>query len=313
MNAKKAGWLFFIIVVTHVAIIAGLSAYPRLLTNMSGAVNLLLGQLILIVPTLIFTGILSITGKYSYTEGLCIRKIKPGSVFMLILSAFLIIPLATLINLFSMFFTTNVVNESSDIILQYPWYMVLLFVGILGPICEELVFRGVIFQGMKRSISVFLSVVLSSLFFGLMHMNINQALYAVVLGIFMAIAVEATDSVVGSMIIHMTINSEQMLMLIIVSHFIPDFYKTNSLDTMPKEQIYISCCVYMILALICTTLAICSLVWIAGHEGQKNSLKMVVSFKNEAKVTPKVPFREVLPLQSILAIVICIIYMVVFC
>ena len=59
----------------------------------------------------------------------------------------------------------------------------MFFVGILAPVCEEVVFRGAIFGGMKKEGNIFKAVMVSGLLFGLLHMNINQASYAFVIGI----------------------------------------------------------------------------------------------------------------------------------
>lgn len=55
-------------------------------------------------------------------------------------------------------------------------YGILLY-GVLSPMAEELIFRGIVFTRLKRYFSLTVSVVLSSLIFGIYHGNVVQALY----------------------------------------------------------------------------------------------------------------------------------------
>lgn len=59
----------------------------------------------------------------------------------------------------------------------------LLIYGIISPFAEEVVFRGLIYQRMKRFFPVTVSIILSGVLFGFYHGNIVQALYGTILGI----------------------------------------------------------------------------------------------------------------------------------
>nr|WP_300789198.1 CPBP family intramembrane glutamic endopeptidase [uncultured Acetatifactor sp.] len=75
---------------------------------------------------------------------------------------------------------------------QYAaWFPIgLVSFGIITPIAEELLFRGVIFGCIKRYMKLSAAMLVSSIFFALYHGNSVQALYAVVLGYLMAYAYE---------------------------------------------------------------------------------------------------------------------------
>lgn len=62
----------------------------------------------------------------------------------------------------------------------------LLLYGVLSPLAEETIFRGVIFNRMKRYFPWILSVVLSSAVFGLYHGNWIQAVYGFLMGMILA-------------------------------------------------------------------------------------------------------------------------------
>ena len=59
--------------------------------------------------------------------------------------------------------------------------------------------------------------VLSGLVFGLMHLNINQLSYALLMGIVFALLVEVTGSMYSSMLAHFAANSYSIIMMQLVS------------------------------------------------------------------------------------------------
>lgn len=55
----------------------------------------------------------------------------------------------------------------------WGWFLLQLFIiGVVGPIAEEVVFRGLLMQGLLRRMGVVFSVVLSSLIFALFHVDV---------------------------------------------------------------------------------------------------------------------------------------------
>ncbi|MDR2090256.1 MAG: CPBP family intramembrane metalloprotease [Clostridiales bacterium] len=81
----------------------------------------------------------------------------------------------------------------------------LFLVAALPAVFEELTFRGILLGAYKDNPKT--GVLLSAFLFALMHMNIQQFLYAFVGGIVMGYVVIKTRSIVSSMIIHFCINA----------------------------------------------------------------------------------------------------------
>ncbi len=77
--------------------------------------------------------------------------------------------------------------------------------GILPAFCEEFFFRGLVLRSFER-FSAFAAIVLSAVIFGIMHGNLQQLLFASVIGVVFAIVVRYTDSIVPAMIMHFTNN-----------------------------------------------------------------------------------------------------------
>ena len=90
-------------------------------------------------------------------------------------------------------------------------FAVLLLVVVVGPIAEELLFRGVIYGGLRTCFPVDVSALVSALIFGIYHKNIVQGLYAAAFGIILAYIFEKTQSIWGSTLMHMAFNLSSYL------------------------------------------------------------------------------------------------------
>lgn len=76
---------------------------------------------------------------------------------------------------------------------------------IAAPIAEELLYRGVILRRFSN-ISQRFGIIMSSVFFGLMHGNLNQSILGFCLGLVLGYAVVKTGSLAVSILGHMTVN-----------------------------------------------------------------------------------------------------------
>lgn len=95
---------------------------------------------------------------------------------------------------------SNMIEESNNSLIQ------MLLMVILIPICEELLFRGIIFRYLKNNYNIVLAVVLQALAFGVYHMNIVQGIYTFVLGIALGLIYMYSESMLGCIILHMVYN-----------------------------------------------------------------------------------------------------------
>lgn len=85
-----------------------------------------------------------------------------------------------------------------------PWASLLL-VSLLPAVAEELVFRGYLYRKLIR-FGQLPYILLSAFFFGSFHGNLDQFLYAFVLGCWLGYLVCRTGSVIYGMLIHLFIN-----------------------------------------------------------------------------------------------------------
>lgn len=107
--------------------------------------------------------------------------------------------------------------------------LMILAVCIVGPIAEELVFRGMIFGKLRRAFSFWPAAIISGIMFGVFHMNIMQGVYASVLGVLLAYVYEKTQTIFGSIFFHIVFNA---------SSYITDFVNSGIQSVVPSEAVY---------------------------------------------------------------------------
>lgn len=82
-----------------------------------------------------------------------------------------------------------------------------IFVSILGPVIEEIFFRGFLYSAAKKRFGILLGALLSGALFSILHTNIAGFLPIMILGILMAFLYETTGSLISSMSAHILHNS----------------------------------------------------------------------------------------------------------
>jgi uncharacterized protein len=89
----------------------------------------------------------------------------------------------------------------------------LLLGGIAVPFAEELFFRGVIYKWLRDSWGIWPGVIISSLIFGIVHVDISVVVAAFFLGIILALVYEYTRSLWSAVLIHVINNSVKIALL----------------------------------------------------------------------------------------------------
>ncbi len=276
--------MFLTIILVHFGVIAFLIFGGAFLLPDSLVLSFLLSQGILVVPTIIFLLIYERREPHPF-EAAGFHEVKVSTVLMIILCTFLIMPLVTVLNALTMFFTDNAVAALEGDIVSTPFPVMLFMIGIFGPFCEEFVFRGVIYRSYRRSgdwndntryktlrgngISAML---LSSLLFGLMHMNFNQAVYAFAIGIFLVLLVEAAGSLWASVFCHMFFNSCQVVLMYASQNMLNSVYGqavNETAEQLSTQDLLAALSVYLLIAGVTTPIAGCVIAWIAKNEGRQ--------------------------------------------
>ncbi len=82
-----------------------------------------------------------------------------------------------------------------------------LLTALLGPVIEEIVFRGVAYSALRKRFGIFGAAASSSLFFAMAHANAAQTLPVFGMGIVLAVLYEQTGSLLASITFHMLNNA----------------------------------------------------------------------------------------------------------
>lgn len=99
----------------------------------------------------------------------------------------------------------EVINPIEEGITNSNLTLNLLYVSVIGPIVEELIFRKLLLSKLRR-FGDLPAILLTGFAFGLFHMNLYQFFYATVLGIFFAYITIRTNTVRYSILLHIMIN-----------------------------------------------------------------------------------------------------------
>lgn len=284
--------------------------------------TLLASQVLLILPALVYI----ISNKFDLRKTIRFNKIKFSNVLLIILFSYLAIPLMNLINLISLLFVKNNIQNTVELIIkENPLYLSLLSIALIPCIFEETVYRG-IFYNEYRKVNVINGILLSALLFALLHMNFNQFFYAFVMGIIFVILIEATDSVISSMIMHFIINGTSVFNVYmipklqdILREVDPD-YANDLADSMnssyTRTELLVSISAMWPIVIITTIFAAIILIAIAKNTNRMEHIKAI--FRGE-RLTEEKPEEsgqivekrdKLITLPLIIGIVICLVSMV---
>lgn len=74
--------------------------------------------------------------------------------------------------------------------------------GVVSPLAEEIVFRGLLYNRMRKYYPARIAIVLSGFFFGVYHGNLVQGIYGTLMGILMAYVYEETGCFLVPVLFH---------------------------------------------------------------------------------------------------------------
>lgn len=129
--------------------------------------------------------------------------------------------LSLLLNLVFLLFpivnTSEAYRETASIQYSVPIFAGLLIYGVIKPVEEELLFRGLIYGRMRRYFPSVLCIPVSALIFGAYHANLVQLLYGFAMGCLLAWLYEKLKSLTASVLFHSAANAAVYLVSMIPS------------------------------------------------------------------------------------------------
>lgn len=92
--------------------------------------------------------------------------------------------------------------------IQYsvPIWLGLILYGLISPFVEEVVFRGLTYTRMRRFFGIPLSVIVTAVLFAGFHGNLAQFVYALCMGVLLALCYEWVKSFAAPLVFHMAAN-----------------------------------------------------------------------------------------------------------
>ncbi|MCX6347392.1 MAG: CPBP family intramembrane metalloprotease, partial [Actinobacteria bacterium] len=98
------------------------------------------------------------------------------------------------------------------------YIMLLIVVSVIAPVCEEIFFRGFLFQGFKKRWGVPAGMLISSFLFSAAHLDLYNFLPLLAIGWVLAYLFHKTKSLLPVIFLHAIYNL--ILILILLSQFI---------------------------------------------------------------------------------------------
>lgn len=171
--------------------------------------------IIFLIPAIIYV----IVTKASVRDTFKLNKLYFNDIVLIILLGFVSQPIMTFFSLVTSFFFNNEIGAFMTEIVSTPYILLLMLVALLPSITEEVTIRGIILSGYDN-INKYKAALITGLFFGMLHLDPQQFLYATVLGFILALVVRSTKSIFSAAIIHFLINGTSITMQKLLS-FIP--------------------------------------------------------------------------------------------
>lgn len=193
-------------------------------------ISIIVTQFLIVAPAFVYMAVLK-QNPFKYIR---FRKFHIGSAFLIPLLVVCLVPVIGVLNALTMLFTTPTIGTTVNDIMGGNLLIGLLLVAVLPAFVEETTFRGALYHSIRGARPV-RAIFLSALMFGAMHMNFNQFVYATALGIIMGFLLEATGSIVATMLLHLCFNGNSVILLWLMTK-LTDMIEDMDVDMSVYEQ-----------------------------------------------------------------------------
>ena len=139
-----------------------------------------------------------------------LKKVEPVKLAQLSAITVCGIPIALFLNYFAGILSSAGADSAEDVN-TYPLILSLMVFAVVPAVVEEFVFRGVIL-GAYSKVDVKAGIVISSLFFALLHFSFGSVMYGFFFGLLFAVIRLSTGNLVYTIIMHCLFNTINVLM-----------------------------------------------------------------------------------------------------
>jgi len=191
-------------------IIAGIYAAMHDINAMdialSGTFNLSLNMVVQILTIAVCLPIYLYNRKHYYSK----PKTKP-SIKLIIFSICFVLLISVPLDYLLTYIKNNFLGETkldlvNQLISDANIYITILSASILAPIVEELMLRGLTLNKALSRTNTITAILISSIIFGILHMNVIQGIFAFLIGIPLALVFIKTKSIIPCILCHLANN-----------------------------------------------------------------------------------------------------------
>ncbi len=151
--------------------------------------------------------------KLEKANGVTAPERKPASAYVLIffMGAAGSVGVTCLTAMAHLAFLDSQYQRTAQVLYAAGFPVQLAVLGILIPVSEEMMFRGILFKRFRESQGFWYSAVCSSIFFALIHTNATQTVSAFLLGLMLAYLYERFGSFKAPVLLHVTMNASSLV------------------------------------------------------------------------------------------------------
>lgn len=228
-----------------------------------------LQYVVLLLPVVCFLA----ADRFEVLRGMKTRPIGVPTILWTALLTLLLMPVMLVLNLVTQFVVPNNAAAALMDSTAAPIWVSLVYLAVIPALAEEYIFRGVLVQYLRHN-GLLKAAVLTGVMFALCHMDLNQFLYTLMIGIFYVYLDEASGSIYCSMLSHFLVNGFNILLTYLTVSDVPEnmvgVVNEAEQSTALVEQIPLIYWVMMgAVAVVCFILAVIILRHIARIRGNE--------------------------------------------
>lgn len=172
------------------------------LLQLSSQYSIVISEILfLVIPTAVYF----LVTKLPVKKTLRLNALSFPAIMISFIIGILIFPMSLFLANLSQLFFHNYLQDAFVSMQSMPLLGFIGTIAVTPAICEELTMRGVLFSGYSK-IDIKKAALMNGLFFGIIHLNLQQFFYAFVIGVIFTYMVHATKSLYSSMIAHFACN-----------------------------------------------------------------------------------------------------------
>jgi len=217
---------FFLLIFISGVIQAGLNSYyisSKLKLTFEGSINIM-GTIIGIGGAIFICKASPLKITIPLTQFIKIKLLKTKEIYTILLLVILIYPVVGFIGNIGHYFFENTINQGINKTAQeFPFFMVIFWGAICGPIAEELIFRGFLLNSLHFfRIHSFASITVTVMSFSIFHFNSYQALYTIPVSIVLTLITFYTQNLMAGILAHISYN--------FLTFFLPKYFSHLNLS-----------------------------------------------------------------------------------